>query len=469
MTGFDALWLLGVVAVGTASAVGLRRSRVRERKTDPRLGAPERDDGGCSRSAISRRGRWPAHVDRRLVLAARGRQGRTRRPQRRRQDVDAARCSRARRRRPAGVVLRPDAARLPPPGPARRGARGSTAPRSSHVLSGRGLDAAAPTARGAAHADRRRPVAAQRRARSRNAEEAFRDAGGYAAEVRGAPHRGRARARRRPARPADQRAVGWRAAPGRARAHPVRGQRPPAARRADEPPRRRRQGVAHGVPAHVPRRAARRQPRPRAARPGDHARAAPRRRRAHRVPRHLLAVPRRARRPTRSAAPKLATRQDAEIDRLADARRLDARARPRSGPAPRRRSTPRREAATRARSRGREGRAHAARCSSPIRRARAASCSRSTTSPRRSAARSCSRTSTFDVGRGERLLVLGLNGAGKTTLLRIARRRARGRARRGRLGHQVSIGYYAQEHEGITRGPRRARAPPRAVAARADQ
>ncbi len=29
MTGFDALWLLGVVAVGTASALGLRRHRLR--------------------------------------------------------------------------------------------------------------------------------------------------------------------------------------------------------------------------------------------------------------------------------------------------------------------------------------------------------------------------------------------------------------------------------------------------------
>ena len=31
MTGFDALWLLGVVAVGAASALRLRRHRLRER------------------------------------------------------------------------------------------------------------------------------------------------------------------------------------------------------------------------------------------------------------------------------------------------------------------------------------------------------------------------------------------------------------------------------------------------------
>jgi ATPase subunit of ABC transporter with duplicated ATPase domains len=55
----------------------------------------------------------------------------------------------------------------------------------------------------------------------------------------------------------------------------------------------------------------------------------------------------------------------------------------------------------------------------------------------------------FDVGRGERLLILGLNGAGKTSLLRILAGTTD--ADRGSLtwGHQVSAGYYAQEHEGI--------------------
>ena len=68
--------------------------------------------------------------------------------------------------------------------------------------------------------------------------------------------------------------------------------------------------------AHVPRRAARDQPRPRAARRVDHARAAPRRRRAHRIQGHLLAVPRRARGRRGAAAPSVATRQAAEIKRL---------------------------------------------------------------------------------------------------------------------------------------------------------
>jgi ATPase subunit of ABC transporter with duplicated ATPase domains len=59
---------------------------------------------------------------------------------------------------------------------------------------------------------------------------------------------------------------------------------------------------------------------------------------------------------------------------------------------------------------------------------------------------------TFDVGRGERLLVLGLNGAGKTSLLRILA--STSTADRGSVtfGHQVSVGYYAQEHEGISAG-----------------
>jgi len=61
---------------------------------------------------------------------------------------------------------------------------------------------------------------------------------------------------------------------------------------------------------------------------------------------------------------------------------------------------------------------------------------------------------TFDLGRGERLLVLGLNGAGKTTLLRIlagetdadATLRHRGTFQ---FGHQVVAGYYAQEHDNL--------------------
>jgi ATPase subunit of ABC transporter with duplicated ATPase domains len=59
---------------------------------------------------------------------------------------------------------------------------------------------------------------------------------------------------------------------------------------------------------------------------------------------------------------------------------------------------------------------------------------------------------TFDVGRGERLLVLGLNGAGKTTLLRSVVGEMEPELGEVRLGHNVSMGYYAQEHEGITSG-----------------
>jgi len=53
----------------------------------------------------------------------------------------------------------------------------------------------------------------------------------------------------------------------------------------------------------------------------------------------------------------------------------------------------------------------------------------------------------FAVERRERLLVLGLNGAGKTTLLRILAGVASPDAGSVRLGHNVSVGYYAQEHE----------------------
>ena len=54
--------------------------------------------------------------------------------------------------------------------------------------------------------------------------------------------------------------------------------------------------------------------------------------------------------------------------------------------------------------------------------------------------------------RRQRLLVMGLNGAGKTTLLRILAGVTTADSGTIRLGHGVSAGYYAQEHEGITPG-----------------
>jgi ATPase subunit of ABC transporter with duplicated ATPase domains len=58
----------------------------------------------------------------------------------------------------------------------------------------------------------------------------------------------------------------------------------------------------------------------------------------------------------------------------------------------------------------------------------------------------------FDVGRGERMLVLGLNGAGKTTLLKTLVGELEADLGTVTLGHRVSLGYYAQEHEGIVKG-----------------
>jgi ATPase subunit of ABC transporter with duplicated ATPase domains len=55
----------------------------------------------------------------------------------------------------------------------------------------------------------------------------------------------------------------------------------------------------------------------------------------------------------------------------------------------------------------------------------------------------------FNLGRGERLLVMGLNGAGKTSLLRILAHQAKPRSGSVERGHKVDVGYYAQEHEGI--------------------
>src|SRR5256712_5725920 len=58
----------------------------------------------------------------------------------------------------------------------------------------------------------------------------------------------------------------------------------------------------------------------------------------------------------------------------------------------------------------------------------------------------------LEVERHQRLLVMGLNGAGKTSLLRILAGESEANAGSFRLGHGVSLGYYAQEHEGIRGG-----------------
>ena len=60
----------------------------------------------------------------------------------------------------------------------------------------------------------------------------------------------------------------------------------------------------------------------------------------------------------------------------------------------------------------------------------------------------------FALGRGERILILGLNGAGKTTLLRILAGIEPYDGGEIVFGSGVSVGYYAQEHEGIDAGTR---------------
>lgn len=58
----------------------------------------------------------------------------------------------------------------------------------------------------------------------------------------------------------------------------------------------------------------------------------------------------------------------------------------------------------------------------------------------------------FAVERGERMILIGLNGAGKTTLLRILAGVETSDLGAVSLGHQATLGYYAQEHEQIIDG-----------------
>jgi ATPase subunit of ABC transporter with duplicated ATPase domains len=53
----------------------------------------------------------------------------------------------------------------------------------------------------------------------------------------------------------------------------------------------------------------------------------------------------------------------------------------------------------------------------------------------------------FDIGRGDRMLVLGLNGAGKTSLLRILAGATEANVGDFEWGYQVNVGYFAQEHD----------------------
>lgn len=55
----------------------------------------------------------------------------------------------------------------------------------------------------------------------------------------------------------------------------------------------------------------------------------------------------------------------------------------------------------------------------------------------------------FEVSRSERLLVVGLNGAGKTTLLRLVTGELASDLGQVKFGRDVSVGYYAQEHENL--------------------
>ena len=58
----------------------------------------------------------------------------------------------------------------------------------------------------------------------------------------------------------------------------------------------------------------------------------------------------------------------------------------------------------------------------------------------------------FEIERGQRLVVIGRNGAGKTTLLRVLAGLTPPTRGQVSTGHQVDLGYYAQEHESLHPG-----------------
>ncbi|HZR40644.1 MAG TPA: ABC-F family ATP-binding cassette domain-containing protein [Ktedonobacteraceae bacterium] len=59
------------------------------------------------------------------------------------------------------------------------------------------------------------------------------------------------------------------------------------------------------------------------------------------------------------------------------------------------------------------------------------------------------RNISFQIERGQRLVVVGLNGVGKTTLLRVLLAITPSTAGKVTIGDRVHIGYYAQENEGL--------------------
>ena len=353
------------------------------------------------------------------------------------------------RPRPASCHARGDLGYLAQEPAARRGRRRHRCPRPRAVRSGPRRSRGAP--REAAPALEEDP-SDRNVARFARAEDAFREAGGYAAESevrRIAAGLGLAADR---ARPAPRRALRRRAPPGRAGPHPLRRQRPAAARRADQPPRRRRQDVAASTSCA-----------PTAARCSSSAttstcstRRSPAcctstRATLHRVQGHLLAVPRA--RGGRRGAPGRSwpTRQSAGDRPAADAGRLDAPRRP-SGPGWPRRLDTRVERLRQRRGRRRRKPSARSPCGSRRRRTPGASCSRSTDLAKALRRPDGVRRRRLRRRAGRAPARHGPQRRRQDHPAAHPRRRHRRRRRRSSpLGHGVSLGYYAQEHEGIQR------------------
>ena len=378
----------------------MARGRALRRKLFPLWGSEPPSWTGAPGPRSERRGRWAPHSGGGVVHRSRRRQGRSGRPQRRRQDQPAQGARRRGSPTPAAPCVRQGALGLPAPGPPPAGRRASTPPPCPTSCPAAGWTRRPAAWRSCAWPWRRTPPNATWAA-SPGPRTPSRADGGYAAEAEVRRICAGLGSGARPGRPSPDRALRRRTPPGRAGPHPVRRQSDVLL--LDEPTNHLdvdAKTLADGLPARLPRRAAGRQPRPRPARRGHHPGPAPRRGRNCIEYKGTYSQYLVARAADEERLAKLAERQQAEIHRLstlADSmRHSDGQAGP-----DRQDASTSGSPACRRRGRDRPGQERRSTASgSRRRRTPAGWCSRRSGWPRATAGRPCSRTSASTVGAG---------------------------------------------------------------------